>query len=43
MIMSYWGERFERMKALEMQKADVCKADLKKGLRRSPAKVLERR
>lgn len=30
MIMSYWGERFERMKSLEMQKADVCKADLKK-------------
>ena len=30
MIMSYWGELFERMKALEMQKADVCKADLKK-------------
>jgi SPP1 gp7 family putative phage head morphogenesis protein len=30
MIMSYWEKRFERVKALEMQKADVCKADLKK-------------
>lgn len=30
MIMSYWEKRFERMKALEMQKADICKADLKK-------------